>query len=208
MQITGYGAIDQTQWPYDQPRKTRSSTESNGSRGDTVTFSDEALELLARAQAAKINAEQSASETSQDSKAREEQEHSAGESSDSESSPAATAIASAAGSRSSSSSGGFGETAKEHSEGRTEETAVHEQNKAAQESGDGDDIDAQIDKLKNEIVKLAQKISQIYSLPGDDNMKQGMAQPYEDRINQLQQQIAALEAKKEKQAESASGGEK
>lgn len=200
MQISGYGAISQSQWPSEQQRRTRATTENAERRGDTVSFSAEALELLARAQASKTNTDTEKTEYSPSKDAKEKDAKEKDDTTGSALTSTSTATSSSASSSSSSSSDGFGETSGEQAEAKAESSSVHEKNK---QSTTDTDVDSKIKGLKGQIVQLAGQIAKIYELPLEPRLKEEMAKPLEDRISLIEQEIAALEAQKEQQAKGA-----
>lgn len=200
MQISGYGAVNQSQWPYEQQRRTRAASDESVRRGDTVSFSAEALELLARSQAAKNNADTPAEST----ESSESRSRAAEDKNDTASANTALSISGKTESASGSDTS-FGDTAGEQAEDKAQSSSTHEAN---QKSNTEEDIDSKIKGLKGQIEQVARQIANIYKLPIDTQQKVEMAQPLEERINQLQQEIQALEAQKAAAAADAAAGQK
>lgn len=194
MQISGYGAVSQTQWPYEQQKRTRAVTETAGLLGDTVSFSAEALELLAQSQAAKadtVKAGDSQADTRDSSGSKSDAKAESGK-------PSVVSMT-AKGATSSGNSGGFDDTAGEQAE---EKAAGGVGQQSSQDSTETD-IDAKIKSLKGQIEQIARQVGQIYAASTDPRVKEETAKPLEGRIGQLEQEIQTLEAQKAEKAAAA-----
>lgn len=202
MQISGYGAVNQSLWPTEQNRRATHGHQKSSNRADTVSFSDEALALLEQLQRVKSEAaeKQAKSALSKNEDEKSGQSLNEGASHSPEASENMKAQTTGTG------QSDFGDTTGEHSEAKTAESSVHKQNKAAAGSSSSTDtiesIETQIEKLKGKIKELAETMNKILSnetIPLET--REQMVKPIEEQINQLMAQISQLESKKEQIAQ-------